>query len=83
MRIVIVPLLVCSIAVAAEPPKPAEQVYKNIQVLKGVAGGVTGVIPPLERSDDDGIVQFGQVKALGQGPIGGTHNASGSPYRHP
>ena len=36
----------------------------GVQVLERVAGRVTGVVPALERRDDDGVVEFGQVGSL-------------------
>ena len=32
----------------------------RVEVLQGVAGGVTGVVPALEGGHDDGVLEFGQ-----------------------
>ena len=51
----------------------------RVQVLERVAGGVSGIVPALERCDDDRVAQVGQIGSHRTAEIRGCHPASVSP----
>src|SRR5690606_20699245 len=48
----------------------------QLEVLDGAAGGVAGVVPPLEGGDEHRISQDGDVLVRGLGILGCTHSSS-------